>query len=335
MQNSGGLTPRERKMNRKSGSGNSLSIVIPLFREGAHLRHSFQAIREGAEAVQFPCEFILVDDGSDDDTWLAIEAICRENPAARGIRFSRNFGKEAAICAGLERSSGDAVIVMDGDLQHPPEMIKEMTRLWREEGFKVVNTSRASREGRFWGYRLAAMLHGKILKMVSGFDLEGASDFKLMDRKVVDAYLQMGESRIFFRGLVAWLGFRQTVLPMCSSEGSKHGSSWGFRQLARLALTSLTSFSTLALHLVTILGLLLLAFSFALAIHTFLRWMGGNAVPGFTTVILLQLFFSSIMMIALGIIGEYIATIFHEIKNRPRYVLMTECSFPAEGADGR
>ena len=173
-----------------------------------------------------------------------------------------------------------------------------------------------------------------ILKNLSGFDLEGSSDFKLMDRAVVDSYLQLGESRIFYRGLIAWMGFRQVNLSMDYVEGKKAGTSWSLRQLIRLALNSFTSFSTLALHLVTILGLILFCFSLLFSVHTLLYWMRGSAVPGFTTVILLQLFFSSIIMIALGIIGEYIATIFHEIKKRPRYILMEEFSRLDKSPDG-
>lgn len=325
---------KERKIGKASGSGNLLSIVIPLYREGRHLRDSFREIRSHAEAVSMRIEYILVDDGSDDDTWGAIEEICREEPSARGFGFSRNFGKEAAIYAGLEKASGSAVIVMDGDLQHPPEMIPEMVRLWREEGAQVVNAVRSGRRSRFLGYRIAAGLHGVILKALSGFNLEGASDFKLMDREVVNAYLKIGESRIFYRGLIAWMGFRQACLPMKDVEGRKSGTSWSFRQLVRLALNSFTSFSTLALHLVTVLGLILFAFSLAFAVHTLLYWTRGSAVPGFTTVILLQLFFSSIIMIALGIIGEYIATIFHEIKGRPRYILVKESCRGNELPDG-
>ena len=317
-----------------SETGPLLSIVIPLYREGAHFGTSFSEIRRCAESSLLLCEYILVDDGSDDNTWEVIEEICGKDSAVTGLRFSRNFGKEAAIYAGLERTSGSAVIVMDGDLQHPPEMIPEMVRIWQGGKAQVVNTVRSGRGSRFLGYKLAARLHGKILNILSGFDLEGSSDFKLMDRAVVDSYLRLGESRIFYRGLVAWMGFRQVNLPMEFVEGRKAGSSWSLPRLVRLALNSFTSFSTLALHLVTFLGLLLFCFSILLSVNTLLQWMQGSAVPGFTTVILLQLIFSSIIMIALGIIGEYIATIFHEIKNRPRYILMKEFARPDRSPDG-
>ena len=326
-------------MNEERDSGiprsrHFLSIVIPLFREGSHFRDSFNRIDSCARETGITFEFILVDDGSDDDTWQVISEICREEPNVRGLRFSRNFGKEAAIHAGLEHARGNAVIVMDGDLQHSPEMIPGMVYAWIEEGFQVVNVVRSGRGGRSFGYRIAAWMHGLILKMLSGFDLQGASDFKLLDRAVVEAFLEMKEKRIFYRGLIAWLGFRQKNLEMPELEGMKPGSSWSSRGLIRLALNSLTSFSTLALHLVTVLGLVLLLFSLGLAVHTLLFWLRGTAVPGFTTVILLQLLFSSIIMIALGIIGEYLATIFHEIKDRPRYILMQEFSEVDSSQDG-
>jgi len=326
-------------MNEERDSGvprsrHLLSIVIPLFREGVHFRESFKRIVSCTRETGIPCEFILVDDGSDDDTWQVISAICREDPTVKGLRFSRNFGKEAAIYAGLEHTRGNAVIVMDGDLQHSPEMIPGMVHAWIEDGFQVVNVVRSGRGRRSFGYRMAAWMHGSILKMLSGFDLQGASDFKLLDRAVVEAFLEMKEKRIFYRGLIAWLGFRQKNLEMPELEGMKPGSSWNSRGLIRLALNSLTSFSTLALHLVTVLGLVLLLFSLGLAVHTLLFWLRGTAVPGFTTVILLQLFFSSIIMIALGIIGEYLATIFHEIKDRPRYILVQEFSEVDSSQDG-
>ncbi len=317
-----------------SGLSTLLSIVIPLCREGIHFRESFSKIKGYAESTSLLCEFILVDDGSDDDTWEIVEEICKKDSSVKGLRFSRNFGKEAAIYAGLEKASGAAVIVMDGDLQHPPSMIPEMVRIWQSGKGQVVNAVKSGRGSRFFGYKLAARVHGMILKNLSGFDLEGSSDFKLMDRAVVDSYLQLGESRIFYRGLIAWMGFRQVNLSMDYVEGKKAGTSWSLRQLIRLALNSFTSFSTLALHLVTILGLILFCFSLLFSVHTLLYWMRGSAVPGFTTVILLQLFFSSIIMIALGIIGEYIATIFHEIKKRPRYILMEEFSRLDKSPDG-
>ncbi len=323
-------------MERKSASatGTLLSIVIPLYREGSHFRESFREIRRFAESTSLPCEFIMVDDGSDDDTWEVVEEICSRGSFARGLRFSRNFGKEAAIYAGLEQASGGAVIVMDGDLQHPPEMIPEMVKAWQSGRGEVVNAVRSGRGSRFVGYRVAARLHGMILRHLSGFDLEGSSDFKLMDRAVVDSYLKMGESRIFYRGLIAWIGFRQVNLPMEFVEGKKERTSWSTRQLVRLALNSFTSFSTLALHMITILGLALFCFSLLFSVHTLLYWMRGTAVPGFTTVILLQLFFSSVIMIALGIIGEYIATIFYEIKKRPRYIVMKELTGMDKSPDG-
>lgn len=311
-----------------------MSIVIPLYREGLHFRNSFSEIKRHAESVSLPCEYILVDDGSDDGTWDLIEEICKGNSSARGLRFSRNFGKEAAIYAGLEKASGSAVIVMDGDLQHPPEMIPEMVKSWQGGKAQVVNAVRSDRGSRFFGYKLAASFHGFILNSLSGFDLNGSSDFKLMDRAVVDSYLQLGEARIFYRGLIAWIGFRQVNLPMNFVESKKVRTSWSLGQLIRLALNSLTSFSTLALHLITILGLILFCFSLFFSIHTLLYWFRGSAVPGFTTVILLQLLFSSIIMIAMGIIGEYIATIFYEIKNRPRYILMKEFSGLDKSLDG-
>lgn len=306
-------------------SDSTLSIIIPLYKEGARLRKNIEEIRRHAliamDDKPETLDLVLIDDGSTDNTWEEIVRLCEDYPEVSGVKFSRNFGKEAAISAGLERAKGHAVVVIDGDLQHPPEIIPEMVRLWKEDGYEVVNAVKADRGKEGMGHIFGAALFNRLMTSVSGLDFRGACDFKLLDRKVVDAYLQLRERITFYRGLVAWLGFRHTDVSIHIQPRENGQSSWSLLRLLRLATTGLTAFSTLALHGITFMGLFVLAFSVALGIRTFYLWSSGQAIEGFATVILVQLFIGSIIMVGLGILGEYLSTIYLEIKNRPRYVV--------------
>ena len=312
----------------------AISIVMPLYREGAHFGSSFSELDRHVRMSGETFEYILVDDGSDDETWDVVERLCAGGNPIRGLRLARNFGKEAAIRAGLAKVRGAAAIVMDGDLEHPPQLIPALVRRWRESDAHVVNAVKVQRGRESLAYRLSVQIHATILRAISGMDMRGASDFKLLTRPVIDAYLDLGERRLFFRGLVHWMGFRQASVEMQVEDRAGGDTSWSLRQLFRLALTSFTSFSTSALHLITLIGLLFLLVAVCLGLSTLWTWWTGNAVEGFATVICLQLFIGSTVLIALGIIGEYLATIYVEIKARPLYLVMQECQGNASGNDG-
>ncbi len=299
----------------------TVTVVMPLYREGSHLSESFEVIRGEAERCGMSCNFVLVDDGSPDNTWDVVQDLCQRHGNISAIRFSRNFGKEAALAAGLDEAQGDAVIVIDCDLQHPPELIPQMVDCWLTGEADVVNAVKASRGHESGLHRSGALLFNKLLTLLSGFSFSGSSDFKLMDRRVVNAYLDLQERHTFYRGLIAWLGFRHAELPMEIRPRAGGTSRWAFLSLLRLAVTGLTSFSTLALHAVTALGLLFLLASFVGGVYALYQWVTGNALEGFTTVIIVQLMVGSVIMIALGIIGEYLSIIFDEVKRRPRYVV--------------
>jgi glycosyltransferase involved in cell wall biosynthesis len=301
-----------------------ISIVVPAYREGPQLPDNLRQIVNDARSSCASLELIVVDDGSPDQTWESLTVLADELPELRAIRLSRNFGKEAALVAGIGQSSGSAVIVMDADLQHPPELIGEMVRLWRDENYEIVNAVKRARGTEARSKTLLAGLYYRVFSRLAGIDLASASDFKLLDRTAADTFLELPERRTFFRGLVAWMGFRQTSIPFDVEPRVSGQSKWSFWKLAALGIDSILSFSALPMHLITILGVILAAVSSVFGIRTLWLWAIGEAVPGFPTVILLQIFFSSILMIGLGIIGAYIAKTYDEVKKRPRYLIHQE-----------
>ena len=299
-----------------------LSIVIPLYKEGDNLANSLAIIIQEIEKTGKLFEIVLVDDGSPDNTWEVIRKLSLNYPMLKALRFSRNFGKEYALGAGIEAAKGKAVIVMDGDLQHPPQLIPKMVTIWSESQVDIVEAIKVSRgKESLWG-KLRAYLFYWILNRLSGYNLRGASDYKLLDRNVVNAWLRMGERKLFFRGMTAWLGFRCVQIPFEVPNRIGGQSRWSIIQLIKLALTGITSFSSLPLHFVTLMGGIFLLFSFVLGFQALYLKFTGQAVSGFTTVIILLLIIGSLLMISLGIIGIYIARIYEEVKGRPRYIIL-------------
>ncbi|MEC0093624.1 glycosyltransferase family 2 protein [Paenibacillus macquariensis] len=305
-----------------------LSVVVPLYNEGAHLVRSLRVIVETLSRITPYYELIGVDDGSKDDTWQQLERAAEEIPGVIAIRLSRNFGKELAVCAGLENASGEAVIVMDGDLQHPPELIPEMVRLWQEEGYDIVECVKESRGKESLGKRLGVSVFYTTLDKLTGYNLKGASDFKLLDKKVLEAWMNMPERIPFFRGMTAWLGFRKVELPFHVADREVGMSRWGIFGLVRLGAEAIISFSTIPLRVVSLMGIGFFIVSLVLGINTLVQKFQGTAVTGFTTVILLLLIIGSILMISIGIVGEYIAAIYHEVKARPRYLIADKKNHP-------
>lgn len=298
-----------------------LSIVIPVCNEALGLGEMISALNTMMPSVEVRFEVILVDDGSVDETWSVIQRAARELTGFRGIRLSRNFGKEAALTAGLDAAQGDAVIVMDGDLQHPPSLIPEMVKVWNDGAADIVEAIKHHRGTETLISRLRARLFYSLMRVLSGLSLEGLSDFKLLDRKVVDEWRKLGERNRFFRGMVAWLGFRRVQIPFFVQERTTGKSGWSVWKLIRLAIGAITSFSTLPLHFSTVVGVVFAIFSFLLGADTLYNKISGYAVAGFTTVILLLLIIGSVVLLSIGVIGEYVAQIYHEVKRRPLYVV--------------
>src|SRR5215813_4092124 len=308
-------------MNSQPQSDEFISVVMPVYREGNQLHTLLATIRESLESIDARYEIVLVDDGSPDNTWQVICDEAERFPEIRGLSLARNFGKEAALCAGLERALGQAVIVMDADGQHPPSLLPQIIRTWRESGVDIVEAIKVTRGKETLFDKLAAGLFYLIWNKLSGFELKGASDFKLLSRRVVNAWLEMQEREVFFRGMTAWLGFSRAQIPFEVARRNGGASGWSLIRRVRLALTGISAFSSLPLQFVTFAGVLFLLFAIPLAAETMFMLLSGRALSGFTTVILLLLIIGSLLMISLGIIGEYLARIYEEVKRRPRYIV--------------
>lgn len=299
-----------------------LSIIVPAYNEETIISDAVQAIKNVLGNLNVRYEILLIDDGSTDGTWKQVQkAAARSGGEIQGIRFSRNFGKESAIFAGLAQCRGDAAVIMDCDLQHPPEKIAEMVQIWNGGKIAVVEGVKRSRGKESHVYRFFAKVFYGLLKMVSGMDLRGSSDFMLIDRTVIDTLLTMPERRPFFRTLSQWTGFDRVQLEFDVAGGADRPSKWSKRQLIRYALNNVTSFTNIPMHIVTVMGVIFFIFSVVLFIQTLYMKFFQNADNGFTTVILLLLITGSIIMFSMGILGSYIAKIYDEVKGRPRYVV--------------
>lgn len=301
-----------------------LSVIIPCYNEEAGINNSINIILDHVSEITENYEIILVDDGSSDNTFKKLVGLSLENEKIKYIRFTRNFGKEAAILAGLKYSSGEAVVVMDADLQHPPEMLKKMYRFWHEEDYKIVEAIKKYHDTGFGLSHSISKFFNLIMSRLSGLNMSGASDFKLIDRRVVNEIIEMPERDRFYRGLVNWTGYKTAQVLFEVPERIAGVSKWSFLSLFRLSVSAITSFSNIPLYITTYLGVFTLIFSFGLSLHTLFNKFFGTAVSGFTTVIIIILFLCSLIMISLGIIGIYIANIYMEIKKRPYYIISND-----------
>lgn len=298
-----------------------ISFVIPVYNEEKYIYTNMIHLISELSVNNIHYEILLVDDGSKDLTWNELNRLCLTNSNIQAIRLSRNFGKESALCAGLDLVNGDACIIMDSDLQHPPSLILDMISFWKNDAYEVVEGVKASRGKETFVNKVGAKFFYKILQKFSGLDLNKASDFKLLDRKVIECLRQMKEYSTFFRGMSEWVGFKRKKIPFHVAQRSGGVTKWSFLRLSKLAIDAIISFSALPLHLVTLLGIILFVISIVFGIDTLYMKFSGKALTGFTTVILLLLIIGSTLMISLGIIGSYIAKIFDEVKNRPRYFI--------------
>ena len=301
-----------------------LSIVIPSYNEQDNIERTFLAIQEVLQLNQIPFELIFVDDGSQDDTYPRIQEVSGKYAEAKGLSFSRNFGKEAAIFAGLEATSGACCLIMDCDLQHPVTIIPDMYRLW-EEGYEVIEGVKSSRGKEGFLHKFCAKSFYHLISKATQIDMSRASDFKLLDRKAVDSLLILPERAPFFRALSSWIGFRTISIPFEVQEREIGTSKWSVWSLTQYALRNITSFSGAPMQFVSIMGWVMLLASVVLGIQSLYKYFNGTALEGFTTVILLLLIIGSILMISLGIIGHYISKIYDEIKARPRYIISKRC----------
>lgn len=297
-----------------------LSVIIPAYNEQDNIKNTAAVIAQILAAAAIEYEIIFVDDGSADGTWAEINAACGKDENVRGVRFSRNFGKEGAIFAGLKAAAGDCAVLIDCDLQHPPELIPKMYAMW-QSGAEVVEAVKRSRGREGLLYKLFAKSFYKLMKSSSGINLDGASDFRLLDRKAVDALNEMPERMTFFRGLSSWVGFRTEKIEFDVKPRAAGKTKWSFRRLFKFAVNSLTSFTNIPIHLITLVGVIFGIFAAVLGVQTLVNYFCGRAAEGFSTVILLILIVGAFVLVGIGVVGFYLSKIYEEIKQRPRYII--------------
>ncbi len=306
-----------------------LSVILPSYNEEKMIAVATKRMAGVLGGAGIDYELLFVDDGSKDGTWQEIQRCAQEDPHVVGVHFSRNFGKESAMFAGLETAKGDCVVVLDCDLQHPPEKIVEMYRLW-EEGYEVVEGIKEDRGEERGLHRFDANSFHGIISRATGMDMASSSDFKLLDRKVVDTLNSLPERNVFFRALSFWVGYKKAEVSYRVQERTEGESKWSTKSLIKYAITNITSFSSVPLHMVTVMGIVTLVVAVIFGVTSLVQKIMGIAQPGFTTVILLLLLIGSFLMISLGIIGYYLARIYDEIKGRPRYIISRICGREGE-----
>ena len=296
-----------------------LSIIIPAYNEEQCIKRAYNAIHSLLAENNIEGEFIFVNDGSSDRTYEMINELSSQKENITGLHFSRNFGKESAISAGLAAASGSCAVVIDCDLQHPPEKIIEMYHLW-EQGYEIVEGIKKERGQEKKMHSIGAKFFYSVISHMAGFDMANSSDFKLLDRKVIDVLNKMPE-RGFFRAISYWVGYNKTIVEYDVGERVDGESKWSTHGLIKYALSNISSYSTAPMQTVTVLGVLMLIISVIFGVWALIDKITGRALEGMTTVIIITIFIGSIIMISLGIIGYYIARIYEEIKGRPKYII--------------
>jgi polyisoprenyl-phosphate glycosyltransferase len=299
-----------------------VSIVVPAYNEEAVLPEFYRRVRKAVAGLPYEFRLVFVDDGSTDGTEAVISQLCREDESVELIALSRNFGKEIAMTAGLDHARGEAVVIIDADLQDPPELIESLIAKWRY-GYDVVYARRLSRDGETFFKKLTARLFYKVVGCVSHVEIPpDTGDFRLLSRRAVDALKELRERHRFMKGLFAWIGYPQEAVPYHRNPRFAGNTKWNDWRLWNFALEGITSFTIAPLKLATYLGLGVAAFSFAygvwMILDTILR---GNPVPGYPSLMVVVLFLGGVQLIALGLIGEYLGRMFDETKRRPLYLV--------------
>jgi polyisoprenyl-phosphate glycosyltransferase len=312
-----------------------LSVIVPVYNEATNIGPLCERVIPILDRVSAEWEILFVDDGSKDDTLERIRREAARDPRIGAVSLSRNFGKEIAIAAGLDHARGQAVVIMDADLQHPPEMIEAFVERWRA-GYVMVYGQRTDRSDETRFKRNSAHLFYRLFERFGEMSLpEGAGDFRLIDRRGVEVLRALNERARFSKGLYAWIGFKSTGIPFAVEERHAGASKWNIRKLFRFAFDGITSFSTVPLRIWTYLGLVISFFSIMTALYYLVRTLlYGTDLPGFPSLIVSVMFFSGIQLMSLGIIGEYVGRIFAEVKRRPLYVVAERLGGAASMGDG-
>jgi len=314
----------------RSSRGRRLSLVIPMHNEEPVMDALFERLNATVGALDLDLEIVCVDDGSRDGTLELLRLRAAKDKRIRALSLSRNFGKEAALTAGLEAATGDMVIPLDADLQDPPELIAEFVALW-EQGYDVVYGVRADRSSDTVLKRTTANLFYRVFNSVSDYPIPASTgDFRLMDRRVVEALKELPERNRFMKGLFAWVGFRQVGVPYVRPARLAGETAWGYRKLFRFAIDGVTAFTTLPLRIWTMVGAGAALLAVIMGLGLILRVLiVGRDVPGYASLMVVVLFGFALQMIALGVMGEYIGRMYQEVKGRPTYLIKDRIGFDA------
>jgi glycosyltransferase involved in cell wall biosynthesis len=298
-----------------------LSIVLPVYSEARNIDVTITEIVKNLAPLEIPYEIIFVDDGSEDDSWALIQRAAETHDSIRAIRFSRNFGKEYALYAGLEAAHGLAVITIDGDQQHPIELIPVMYKMWKDQAVDVINVVKKERRTDSFFTRLSASLFYFSFSKLSGMNIDNSTDYKLLDRKVINAMMKFHETGLFYRGLVNWMGFRHVSIFIDVSTRQHGSSKWGVSKLVGYALNNIFNYTTKPLILIGIFGIIFMLAAVILFFISVVRLITGTTLQGFSTVIILELFIGGIMVTSMTLIGVYLAKIYNEVKGRPKFII--------------
>lgn len=306
----------------RGSNPHSLSIVVPCYNEEDVLAELKRRLIEVVEKLNIPYEIILVDDGSRDKTWPLMQEIAANTPGFKCIRLSRNYGHQIALTCGLDQAFGETILIIDADLQDPPELLIPMLDKWRE-GYDVIYGKRKKRSGEPLSKKIFAFLFYRIFKKLTGFELPSdTGDFRLVDRKALDALLKLRERHRFIRGMVSWVGFKQTPVFYDRPERFAGVSKYPFKKSLFLAVDAITSFSFAPLRMASYLGISISAFAFFyILIVLYLRFFTNISQPGYTSLMAAVLFLGGVQLIVLGIMGEYVGRIFEQGQKRPLYLI--------------
>jgi dolichol-phosphate mannosyltransferase len=297
-----------------------MCIIVPAYNESEALPLLIEKLHFVIGILNISYRIIVVNDGSSDRTEEVLDAISSKDTRVNAVNLSRNFGKEAAMAAGLAQADGNCIVFIDADMQHPPDLIPSLYHAWRE-GFDVVNAVKRQRSNESPVYRWMAEQFNKLMTRSVRQDMSGASDFMLIDRQVADALLECPERNRFFRGLVAWIGFRVKKIEFHVKERQHGATKWSVLALLKYSLSNIVAFSSFPLQIVAYIGFISVALGTVLLVHTFVRWVLGAAAIGFTTVIAVQILLGGMIILALGVISIYLSHMYEEQKQRPLFII--------------
>ena len=307
-----------------------ISIVVPVYNEEENIAHFARAVADVMERLPYHDELLFIDDGSSDRSREILRTLGAQDAHIGSIFLARNYGHQLALTCGIDHADGDAVITMDGDMQHPPELLPQLIARW-EEGFEIVQTVRLTTEGVSFFKRATSKYYYRLLNLLTDVEIqEGGSDFRLMDRKAVLALRRYREHARFIRGMVGALGFRRTTVDFVAQARYAGSSKFSLRRMISFALDGIFAYSIKPLRTALYAGIVSALLAVVLFLHVLVETLRGETVPGWSTIVVCSLFFGGMQMMMLGVCGEYIARILQEVKNRPLYLVA--CENPARTA---